>query len=132
MRAEEYLQQIKKLEVMIKNKTAEKKRWVSIAESCGNYTDSERVQTTGNPHKVSDAIATYIDLETEINRLKAERNEIIKTIESLPTLEYDVLHKIYVQDWSLTEIADIYDKSYSWATKVKSRALSLVQAILDA
>lgn len=131
MRAEEYLQQIKKLEAMIKNKTAEMKRWMAIAQSCGNFSDSERVQTTGNPSKMSDAISTYLDIESEIAQLKAERKAIITTIESLPTLEYDVLHKIYVQEWSLTDIADFYDKSYSWATKIKSRALNLLQAILD-
>ena len=59
------------------------------------------------------------------------RQEVIKTIEQLPAIEYDVLHKIYVQYKEFYEIADAMKKSYSWVTTIHGRGLAKVQKIID-
>lgn len=59
------------------------------------------------------------------------RQDIIKTIEQLRTAEYDVLHKIYVQNKNFYEVAALLDKSYRWVTSIHGRALANLQKILD-
>lgn len=136
MTAKEYMSQLEKLDAIIENKIREKERWQEIARGTGSsFSDAERVQSSGNPHKMQDAVIRYIGLENEIERyidkLVDTRQEIISTIEQLNATHYDVLHKIYVQRLSLKEIAAIKGQSYSWVTTMHGRALQNVQRILN-
>ncbi len=132
MNAVEYLNRINKIEAIIKNKTVERQRWVEISRSCGEFSIGERVQSSGNPHKMTDAIATYMDIDKEIDALRKEIKAIFKVIERLPTIEYDIIHKIHVQKLTISDVAELYDKSYSWVTTTKSNAIKHLQTILDA
>ncbi len=131
MTAEEYLSQIKKIDVIIKNRLRDHARWVEVADSLGGNFDGERVQSSRNLHRGADAIGNYIDIEREIADLKRKRQEIINTIERLPSTEYDLIYKLYVEDYSMKEIAYIKKKSYDWVKFKKKYALMLVQAMLD-
>lgn len=135
MNAKEFLLQIKKLDRMIENKQIEVQQLKELAENTSPSMSGERVQATGNPHKIADAIGKYIDLEREIlhrvDDLVNARCEVIAVIEQLNAVEYDILHKIYVQNLTFYDVADYYDKTYSWATTVHGRALKQVQNILD-
>lgn len=135
MKAKEYLEQVKKLNRLIQNKMAEKEQWRSMATSTGTFSDGERVQTSGSQQKMADAVGRYVDLEKEIDRCIDKyvdaRQDVIATIEQLPYDEYDVLHKIYIQEIELADIPNICGKSYSWATKVHGWAIQKVQDILD-
>ncbi len=135
MKAKDFLLQLSKLDKLIENKTVEKVQWRSVATSVTAQVGGERVQSSGNPHKITDAIATYLDLEKEIDRFLSEqiqkKKDIISIIEQLNPTEYDVLHKMYVQYKDLQEVADKYNKSYSWVTTVHGKALKNVQKILD-
>ena len=135
IRAKEYLRQISKLDAMIRNKEIEKMQWRSIALGVTSSFGGEKVQSSGNPQKMSDAIATYIDLEHEIDdavdRLVDTKREVISTIEQLPESEYDLLHKVYIQKMTLSEAAYAMDKSYSGATTIHGIALKHLQEILD-
>lgn len=108
MTAKEYLLQVKKLDMMISNKLAEVEHWKSIATSTTISGDGERVQSSGSQQKMADAVARYMDIEREINaaidKLVERRQEIIKTIEQLPPIEYDMLHKVYVQFRTLEDV----------------------------
>lgn len=81
MTAETYLDQIKKIDFMIKNKLQEYQRWVEAAEGIGGAAIGERVQSSRNLHRGADAIGKYIDIEQEIEALKRQRQHIIETIE---------------------------------------------------
>ena len=146
MKAKEYLKQLQKLNRMIENKLMEKEQWKTIACGISAPTAPEtgvRVQTSGSQQKMADAVARYLDMESEIDQcidaLVDTRTEIIAVIEQLPPAQYDLLHKAYVgvvQDESihymtLPEIADLYQRSRSWANVVHGRALANVQKILD-
>ena len=132
--AKEYLQQVRKLETMIRNKEAEKQQWKAIAHGVSSFTTGEKVQTSGNPHKMADAISKYIDIEREIDakidELVDKRNEIIGVIEQLPEASYDILHKIYIQGMTLDEVAYARGKSRSWAASLHGTALKHLQDIL--
>jgi DNA-directed RNA polymerase specialized sigma subunit len=120
---------------MIENKMIEKEQWKSVALSTTVSMGGERVRSSGSQQKMADAVDRYIDIEQEINRridaMYDAKCEIIEVIEQLNAIEYDLLHKVYVQDLTLTEVAADYDKTYSWATTVHGRALQHVQRILD-
>ena len=135
MDAKTYLQQVSKLNKLIENKMIELAQWKSMATSTGALSDGERVQSSGNQQKMAEAVGRYVDIEREldacIDRYIDKKNEVISMIEQLPPVEYDVLHKIYIQDKQLAEVADIYDRAYSWATTVHGRALKMVQDMLD-
>lgn len=131
MKAEQYLDRVKKIDAMLHNKLREYERWAELAEGFGGTALGERVQSSRNLHKGADAIGNYIDIEREIDALKQERRSIISTIEQLPSTEYDLIHKLYIQDYTMKELAHHFGKSYDWVKERKRRALMLLQEMLD-
>ena len=135
MKAKDYLKQLQKLDKLIENKLAEKEQWRAIATSTTQQMTPDRVQSSGNPQKMADAICRIIEIETEIDRyvdsLVDTKREVISTLERLNPTEYDLLHKVYVQYFTFEEVADKQGKTYSWATTVHGRALKNVQRMLD-
>lgn len=134
MKAKEYLIQVEKLDMMIQNKIIEMEQWKSMATSTTSYSDGDRVQSSGSQQKMADAVHKYIEIEKEINvfidRLIDTKKDVISTIEQLPAIEYDLIHKVYIQGVTLYEAASAYDKTYTWATTVHGKALNHVQDIL--
>ena len=144
-KAKEFLGQIKKINALIENKSAEVEHWKSVALGIvpsgvdikvnGVVQQMDKVQASGSQQKMADAICKYIDLQAEINadidNLIDTRKNIIETIELLETEKYDLLHKVYVQGFTLDEVAAMYGFSYSWATTLHGRALKDVEKILD-
>jgi DNA-directed RNA polymerase specialized sigma24 family protein len=132
----EYLSQVKKLDLQIKNKLIEKQQWKDIALGITANMDTERVQSSGSQSKMADAIVKLVDIEAEIDslidKLIDTKKEVIQTIEELSSpLQYDVLHLHYIQFMTLQEIADKYGMSYDWAKQAHKRALKNVQRIRD-
>lgn len=130
-----YLRQVEMLDTKIKNKLIEQQQWRDIAMGITANIGGERVQSTGSQQKMADAINKCIDMEAEINglvdELIATKRDVIATIEKLDSpIEYDVLHKRYIQRYSLQEIADHYGKEYGWATTTHGRALKSVQKLI--
>lgn len=136
MKAQDFIRQVRKLDLQITNKLIEKQQWRDIALGITANMDGERVQSSGGKSKMADAINKCVDIEAEIDSLVDKlidaKKEVIQTIEQLdsPT-EYDVLHRRYIQFLSLQDIADHYRKDYGWATTTHGRALKSLQEILD-
>lgn len=135
MRAKDYMMQVIRLDTMIDNKMVEISHWRSIATGITVASEGERVQSSGRKDKMAEAVTKYLSIEEDINRdidkLVEAKQDIIKTIESLPVEEYDVLHKRYIQRMELIEIAEAAKRSYSWATWIHGRGLADVQKILN-
>lgn len=135
MKAKEYLLQLKKLDKLIENKLAEKEQWKAMATSSTQQLSADRVQTSGNPQKMADAVCKIVEIEAEIDafvdKLIDTKREVISTLERLNPTEYDLLHKVYVQYFTFEQVAEKKDKSYSWVTTVHGRALKNIQRILD-
>ena len=131
MKAEEFMEKIQKLDSMLENKRLEKERL--IAKATGTTVQiRERVQTSGSKQKMAEAVNSYVDLENgDIKKIIEQREEVIRVIEQLNAKHYDILHKIYVQNIDLSDLATAYDRSYSWATTTKARALKSLQKLLD-
>lgn len=131
MEAERYLDRIKTIDAIIDNKLSEYQRWVCVADGMGGASIGDRVQTTRNLHSSADAIGRYIDIEREIEALRFERHRILETIEQLPSTEYVLIYKLYVQSYSMKELEFFFGMSYEWVKWKKKHALMLVQDILD-
>lgn len=136
LETKEFLKQVEKLDLRIKNKLIEQQQWKDIALGITANMDGERVQSSGAKSKMADAINRCVDMEAEIDSLIDNlvdlKKEVIQVIEKLDSaIEYDVLHRRYIQHQDLQEIADHYGKEYGWATTTHGRALKNVQRILD-
>lgn len=145
MEAKEFLNQLEKIDFMIENKFIEIDQWRNIAEglSSGGKTvningvlhNMDKVQTSRNPNKMSDAVIKIFEIieeiEMHIDKLKDTKKEVTSLIERLNPIEYDFLHKVYVQHLTLSEVAGIYRNSYSWATTTHSIALKNAQILID-
>lgn len=136
MKAQDFLRQVRKLDLQITNKLIEQQQWKDIALGITANMDGERVQSSGSKSKMANAVEKCVDMEAEIDSLIDKlidiKKEVIQAIEQLdsPT-EYDVLHRRYIQFLSLQDIADHYRKDYGWATTTHGRALKSLQEILD-
>ena len=135
MRAIEFLLQLKKLDKMIENKLIEKESWKAMATGTTAQMGGERVQSSGNQQKMETAVVKFIEIEHEIDDCIDEmidtKQDVISVLEQLNASEYDLLHKMYVQCFTLQEIADMNDRSISWAKATRRRGIKNVQRILD-
>lgn len=111
MNTKAYLNQIKRLDMMINNKLAEIYRLKNMASGIFISTDSERVQASGNKDRLGNTVAKIIDLERETDKLIDilfdKRNNIIKQIDSLSNSDYyQILALRYVNYDTFNDISD--------------------------
>lgn len=134
--AQKYLEQVEKIEFIIRNKLIEKKQWLDIALGITANTEGERVQSSGSQSRMADAVGKCVDVEREIDeyvdKLIDTKRDVTQTIEQLdsPT-EYRLLHLRYIQYVALIDIAVDWGVDYSTVTTTHGRALKHVQEILD-
>lgn len=134
--AQVYLGQVELIDSIIQNKMIERKQWREVALGITANMDGERVQSSGRPSKMSDAVDKCVDIEREIDsyidKLIDTKREVIQTLEELDNpMYYNVLHMKYIQFKDFLEIADAYGKEYTTITTAHGRALAKVQEILD-
>lgn len=130
MEAKRYLEEYKKIDTMILNKTIEAEQWEALANSITANMGGEKVQSSSNQQKMQDYICNKIDIESEIDALIAKKQDITDTIALLPMADYNILHKVYIQSLSFKEIA-VDEKDYSNVTTAHGRALQRLQKLLD-
>ena len=135
MLAEEYLERVSKLDALINNKLIEVEQLYALLTSISVSADEDRVQSSGSKDKVGTIVPKIVELKGEINDLidsyVDEKQDIIQTIEQLPGIEYNVLHRSYVQYKNLSEIAEELGYSVAGVKSVKNRALKHLQTILE-
>lgn len=135
MDARDYLERIEKQKQIIENKEIEVVQWKEIAKGSSSVVDGERVQSSGNPQKTANAVCIYVDIEKEIEEYKYQliclMQEISRTIQQLPVIEYNTLHMVYIQGKTLEEVSERYGKSSSWAKEKHRKAIELLQVVLN-
>ena len=134
--AQIFLERIEKIDAIIENKLIERTQWKDLARSITANMEGERVQSSSSQSKMADAVNRCIDMESEIaaavDRLVAEKKEVVKTIEAVYSpIEYKILHLRYIQYIRLVDIADKMNKEYTWVTTTHGRALKSVEKILE-
>lgn len=130
VKAKEYLQQLKRLDILIKqkNKEVDNLRLKSKSTSSIDYS-KEKVQTSpsGEASFVK-LIGRIVDLETEIsqeiNIFVEEKHKIINQIQKLNNADYiRLLYKRYVEYKSLERICVEMDFSYDYIKHLHGCAL---------
>ena len=147
--AYEFLERPSRLAVILRNKQLELERWEAIATSMTNGGQSvlvpvggkmelqnmAKVQSSGNPNKMTDAADRCMELNEEIaayrQQLKEAEVEVLSLIEKLPTAEYDVLHKLFILGWPPARVMEQYDRGESWVSSTKGRGVKMVQEMLN-
>lgn len=135
-KAQKYLERVEWIDSIVHNNLIEQQQWQELALSITANMGGERVQSSGSKSKMADAVEHCVDAEDyilrSVQRLKAEKREIISVIEQVDSpICYNVLHLRYIQYKSLQEIADKYNRSYDWVKTTHGRAIAAVQRILD-
>ena len=136
MKAEQFLEKIRKYDTLINNKLIECEQWKEMAlNTSANVGDGDNVQSSKNLHKMEDAVCRIVDIQNEIDAavkgLIECKQRVISYIERLEPDDYDILHKLYVQYMDLQDVADAYGKSYSLVIARKRNALDALQEMLD-
>lgn len=138
MKAKEYLLQLKKKDKLIENMLVEREQWKAIATSVTQQVSADRVQASTNQQKMADAVLKLVEIDEEIDaaidNYVDSRREIIATITKLNAINetyYDVIHKIYIQNMTLNEVAGLYGQDRAWIDKTHGRGLAIVQRILN-
>ncbi len=131
MTAEQYLECYKKLETMVANKRVERLRKLEQATDITSKLTDVKVKSSGSKQKVADAAIECAAIDKRIEELEAQMQKIIDTIEQLPELQYDVLHKRYVQYMTINEIASSRNYSRCWVDKTLRKALNAVESLLN-
>lgn len=135
MEAREYLEKVRKIDRLIENKMIELEQWRTIAEGTSAKVAGERVQTSKSQHKMEDAVIRIDEIKNEINSIVLAnmeyKQEVIATIETLEPTYYDVLHKIYIQDMQIAEVAAVYHSTMRNVLRRKGKALKQLQGILN-
>lgn len=146
MDAKEYLSQIEKLDSLIANKKWELKQLQYNAEGLsgggkdalinGELHEMTKVQSSSNQHRMENAVCSLVDvgktIAQDIARWEAEKQQIIKNIERLPTKYYDLLFDWYVKRESREQIAVKMGYTYRNICYLHGRALQKFQKVLDA
>nr|DAO95471.1 MAG TPA: Protein of unknown function (DUF1492) [Caudoviricetes sp.] len=134
VQAKSYLKEIEKADKIIKNKVTELKQLRELSTSITVNSNSDVVQTSCDADKIGSIVGQIIDKENDLKLILDEyiskRQERIAVIEELrDTVEYDIIHKRYVQMKSLDEIAIELGYSYVWICKKHNSALLNIQKI---
>lgn len=135
--AKQHLSRIGIIDTLIQGKEAEIRRMKPTIASIGSsWSGADRVQTSKNPHRISERIEEYIDAEKdlrkEISELRKERKAIIKDIESLEdVLMIRVLHSLYVLQKTYRETAYECKISESWTGTKHKQGLEKIQSLLN-
>lgn len=137
MTAKEYLQQIRKADIMINNKIEEIK---SINELLTKTTPTPSDGTSsgggGSSDRMSERIAKKLDIEAETNaeidKLVDLKREALRKIEQLEANKMDVLYKKYFQFKTWETIACEMSYTYQWVCELHGRALQDLNGVLNA
>ena len=129
MTTREYLGQIRKYQLMVEAKLEERYRLQSLACRVTVPVEGERVKSSSDPDRLTNAVAKIIKCEEELDRaiskLIDKRKEIIARIDSMESQNsYSVLTYRYVQGLSDKEISvKLGITSLSGVRKIHKNAL---------
>lgn len=124
----EWLENVKKLDLMIDAKKAERKRLIEIAtDISAKAPDGMPFNNTGAVNqKMQNAVVDLVVLEQELKSVIASyiqcKSEIISTLEKLPAKEYGVLHRIYIRYMTYEEVAEEMGMSTVQVWRIKKKA----------
>lgn len=137
MSAQEWLEQVRKLDQMINAKLAERDRLKDMATDISpKPMDGMPFDNTGVvPRKMESAVVKLIDLADELNRLIDEyinhKQKVVKALEQLPAKEYGVLHRHYIRYMTWEQIAEDMGYSTMQVWRIRKKGLKNLQDVIE-
>ena len=135
MNAEKFLNQLYKLNNLIKSYKEEIEQLRSLATSISGNMTQERVQSSTSNDKITDIVSKIIDLEKEIQDeikrlidLRKEVRDVINQVEDVN--ERLFLRYRYILFYQWKEISDKLDCSQTQVQRIKEKAIESVEQIL--
>lgn len=123
-----YLQQISRLDRMVKNKLSELAELKELSCGISAVTNEERVQTSGDKDRLGNVVAKIVDMENEIDELVDQfvdlKKDILQMLSMLENQKHkQILFKKYFEYKSIYTIADELEMSDRGCKKAHKRAL---------
>ena len=132
MRKEQYLELVRKLNVLINNELLEKENIATLATKT-TQTLSDMPKAPGTSDKVGNLslklLMKQIEIDNMIDVYVDLRCEIKEQIRTLQTDECDVLFKYYILNMGLFEIAEEREQSIDWIKKLKWRGTNRIKVL---
>jgi len=127
MTTKQYLNQIKRFDILIENKASEIEQLRSMATSITVATDGDRVQTSGDKDRVGRAVAKILDKENELEDLIEQyydqKELILSQIETLDTSLYQILFYKYVNGYTIEVMSGKMFYSMNHIKRLTNKAL---------
>lgn len=128
MDTKQYLSQISRLDLMIKNKISELSTLREMSYGLKAIVNEERVQTTPNFDKIGTTVSKLDELERNINKLVDEfaekRKKIIEQIDSMEDeVIYGLLYARYIEQKTFERIAADMMYSYRQICRLHNKSL---------
>lgn len=127
--AKQYLSQLQRLDVSIKQKKEEHENLLLLAQSFGGISyDDVRVQSSGSQDKMAGKVSAAVDLEAQIKQELQEflqkRHTVINQIQALENPAHiELLYKRYVQYKPLEVVAAEMGYTFDWTRRLHGEAL---------
>lgn len=136
MGAKEYLQQVRKLNILIDRKIEQRDSLRADTVRITAHSEGERVKSSGNLMRLSDTIAKIIDLENEINadidKLVNLKKEIIAVIDSIDNSDMiDLLYRRYLKYEKWEKIAVEMNFNIRWIYRLHGQALKKISEKME-
>lgn len=128
MDTKQYLNQISRLDLMIKNKISELNNLREMIYGLSAVSNEERVQTSPNFDKIGTAVSKLDTLERDVDSLVDEfvdkRTKIINQIDRMENeCSYNVLFSRYVQKKTFEKISTEMNYSFKQTMRIHGKAL---------
>lgn len=136
MKAEEWLNQVKKMDQLINAKLAERDRLNELA------TDISAKPFDGMPHsntgmvsqKMQNAVINLVMLAQEVDKLIDQyidyKQQVVSILEQLPTKEYGVLHRYYIRYMTIEQIAEDMGYCVRQVLRIKKKSLKNLEKVI--
>lgn len=137
MNAQQWLEQVRKLDQLIDAKIAERDRLVALAtDISAKPIDGMPYTNTGTvSQKMQNAVINLVELEKEINRLIDRyvdyKKRVCDLLEKLAVTEYGVLHRHYIRGMTWEKVAEDMGYSTMQIWRIKKKGLKNLEMLLN-
>ena len=124
-----YLQQISRLDRMIKNKLLEISQLKELSTSISSGKEEERVKSTKYFDKIGNSYCKIAEMEEKLDKLidcyVDKKNLIISQIDSMENeMHYQILFARYIEKKTFEKISDEIGYSFRNTTRLHGKALN--------
>lgn len=137
MNVQDWLEQVKMLDELINAKLAERQRLIEIATDISpRVPDGMPPSNTGTvSQKMQNAVVSLIDLERQIDKLIDRyvdyKQQVIKVLEKLPTVQYGVLHRHYIRGMTWEKVAEDMGYSTVQIWRIRKKAFKNLEDVIE-